>query len=317
MEELLNILRPVIIALDIAIVYYLVYRMLLIIKGTRAVQMLTGLLLIIVASFLSQETWLGLSTVNWILQQFIGSLLLIVVILFQSDIRRALTVFGRTQFLTGFGTGAEAQVIDELVKATTSLASQKIGALMVVERDADLGPYMEDGTRIDAKLSKELLYALFVPERQNPLHDGAAVLQRGRVAAAGVFLPMSVNPHLDRSLGTRHRAALGLAEETDALVIVVSEERGSASLALDGRLELDLSSLKLRERLAKLLLRPPSKVFRRDKEVVQVTPRAAAELVGGQMGPDAKSAPEPSVETTRTEPVMSTPPIEKDVPPTA
>lgn len=222
--------------LDVAIVYFLIYRLLLIIKGTRAVPMLIGLLTIILLYFISQETYLGLSTFNWILEQFIGSLFLIIVVLFQSDLRRALTAFGQTQFLSSFSSGSEAQVVDELVKASVSLANQGIGALIVVEREADLRPYMQEATRIDARVSKELLYSIFVPERQNPLHDGAVVVREGRVAAGGVFLPMSVNPQIDRMLGTRHRAALGLSEETDALVIVVSEETSQISLASGGRL---------------------------------------------------------------------------------
>ena len=251
--------------LDGALVYFVIYRMLLIIKGTRAVPMLIGLLLIAMLYVISQESLLNLATFNRLLQRFIDSLFLIVVVLFQADIRRALTSFGKPEFLNTFRTGEEAQVIDLLVKAGVSLASQKIGALIVVERKADLAPYLEGSTRIDARVSKELLYSIFVPERQNPLHDGAVVIQNGRIAAGGVFLPMSVNPQIDRALGTRHRAALGISEETDAVVIVVSEERGTMSLAVEGQLEQDLSSQALRKRLIAL---PESgamnKLFRRD-----------------------------------------------------
>ncbi|MCB9545179.1 MAG: TIGR00159 family protein [Myxococcales bacterium] len=241
--------------LDVAIVYYLIYRVLLIIKGTRAVPMLIGLVAIVLLYFFSQEDYVNLPTFNWLLQQFINSLFLIVVVLFQSDIRRALAAFGRTQFLTAFRTGQGAQVIEELVKASDSLARQAIGALVVVEREADLSPYMEDATTLDAKVTKELLYALFVPERQNPLHDGAVVIRQGRVEAAGVFLPMSINPNIARNLGTRHRAALGLSEETDAVVLVVSEERGAVSLAEGGKLEQDLDVDQLRDRLTDLLIK--------------------------------------------------------------
>jgi uncharacterized protein (TIGR00159 family) len=263
--------------LDVAIVFYVIYRLLLIIKGTRAVPMLIGLLAIILLYFVSQEAYLGLSTFNWILEQFIGSLFLIIVVLFQGDLRRALTAFGQTQLLSSFSSGAEAQVIDELVKASVSLANQRIGALVAVEREADLRPYMEEATKVDARVSKELLYSIFVPERQNPLHDGAVVVREGRVAAAGVFLPMSVNPQIDRMLGTRHRAALGLSEETDALVIVVSEERGTVSVAMDGRLELDVKPAALRDLLMRLLIRRPTRLFRRDRGVVSVPPRQEGE----------------------------------------
>jgi diadenylate cyclase len=241
--------------LDVLIVYYVIYRVLLIIKGTRAVPMLMGLVALVLLYFLSQKAYVDLPTFNWLLEQFINSLFLIVVVLFQSDIRRALAAFGRTQFLTGFRSGQGAQVIDELVKASNMLARQKIGALIVVEREGDLGPYMEEGTTVDAKISKELLYGIFVPDRQNPLHDGAVVVRGGRIETAGIFLPMSVNPNIERTLGTRHRAALGISEETDALIIVVSEERGTVSLAHDGQLEIDVGNTHMRERLTDLLLK--------------------------------------------------------------
>ncbi len=256
--------------LDVAIVYYLIYRVLLIIKGTRAVPMLMGLVVIVGVYVMSQPAWLNLQTFNWLLEQFIGSLFLIVVVLFQADLRRALAAVGRTQWLTSFRSGAGAQFIDEMVKATSALAQQSIGALIVVERTADLSPFMEDSSRLDAKVSKELVYSIFVPERQNPLHDGAVVIREGRIEAAGVFLPMSVNPQIDRALGTRHRAALGLSEETDALCVVVSEERGTVSLAFEGALELDLTPSEFRSRLTQLLMKPTRTLFRRDRSIVPV-----------------------------------------------
>lgn len=249
--------------LDVVIIFYIIYRVLLIIKGTRAVPMLVGITAIAVLYGLSQEGYLNLPTFNWLLEQFIGNILIILVVLFQADIRRALASFGRAQILTSFRTSEGAQVIDELVKATTSLADRRIGALVVIEREADLSPYLEESTRIEAKLSKELLYSLFVPERQNPLHDGAVVVRNGRIQAAGVFLPMSVNPAIDRALGTRHRAALGLSEETDAVIIVVSEERGAVSLAHEGELMPDLSPSELRDSLTTLMIKRPTRLFRR------------------------------------------------------
>ena len=255
-------------ALDVVVIYFVIYRVLLIIKGTRAVPMLTGLMAIAILYGVSQEGFLDLPTFNWLLEQFIGNLLIIVIILFQSDIRRALASFGQTPLLTSVRSGSGSQIIDELVKASTSLANQRIGALIAVEREADLTPYTDEGTRLEARLSKELLYSLFVPERQNPLHDGAVVIQNGQLAAAGVFLPMSVNPAIDRSLGTRHRAGLGLAEETDAVVIIVSEERGAISIACEGQLEIDVSPNALRESLTNLFIRRPIRRFRRsDKKL--------------------------------------------------
>ncbi len=270
--------------LDVAIVYYVVYRLLLIIKGTRAVPMLIGLTLITFAYVLSGERFLNLPTFNWLLEQFASWMLIIIVVLFQPDIRKALASMAGTQWFSSFQSGAGAQVIDDLVKATSALSQQSIGALIVIERAADLTPFLEDATRLEAKVSKELLYSLFVPERQNPLHDGAVVIRQGRVEAAGVFLPMSVNPLIDRTLGTRHRAALGLSEETDAVVLVVSEERGSVSVAFEGDLQLDLTPQDLRQRLTSLLIRRPRSLFRRDKSVVTL-------LKQGEQASPPKEAP--------------------------
>ena len=244
--------------LDIALIAFVFYRILLFIRGTRAVPMLLGLLVIAFAFMISQDSLLNLSTFNWMLEQFIGNILIIVVVLFQSDIRKALAAFGQTRFLSAFRSAQGAQTIDELVKAMTSMAGQNIGALIVIEREADLSSFGGEGTRIDARISKELLYTLFVPERQNPLHDGAVLIQGGQITSAGVFLPMSVNPDLERSLGTRHRAGVGLSEETDAVVLIVSEERGTMTVAMDGRLSGELSSIELRRVLTEALTRADS-----------------------------------------------------------
>lgn len=217
--------------------------------------MLVGLLGIAFAFMISQESVLNLSTFNWMLDQLIGNILIIIIVLFQSDIRKALAAFGQTRFLSAFRSAQGAHIIDELVKAVTSMARQNIGALIVIEREADLTNFAREGTRMDARVSKELVYTLFVPERQNPLHDGAALIQRGLITSAGVFLPMTVNPSLERSLGTRHRAGVGLSEETDAIVLIVSEERGSVTVAVDGQLSNELSSGELRRILTDALTR--------------------------------------------------------------
>jgi diadenylate cyclase len=217
--------------------------------------MLVGLLAIAFAFMISQESVLNLSTFNWMLDQLIGNILIIIIVLFQADIRKALAAFGQTRFLSAFRSAQGAHIIDELVKAVTSLAGQNIGALIVIEREADLTNFAREGTRMDARVSKELIYTLFVPERQNPLHDGAALIQRGLITAAGVFLPMTINPSLERSLGTRHRAGVGLSEETDAIVLIVSEERGSVTVAVDGQLSNELSSGELRRILTDALTR--------------------------------------------------------------
>ena len=244
--------------LDVALIAFVFYRILLFIRGTRAVPMLVGMLAIAFAFMVSQESLLNLSTFNWMLEQFIGNILIIVVVLFQADIRKALAAFGQTRFLSAFRSAQGAQTIDELVKAMTSMAGQNIGALIVIEREADLTNFAREGTRIDARVSKELLYTLFVPERQNPLHDGAVLIQQGQITSAGVFLPMSVNPTLERSLGTRHRAGVGLSEETDALVLLVSEERGTMTVAMDGQLSSELTSIELRRVLTEALTRAES-----------------------------------------------------------
>ena len=249
--------------LDVFLIYFVLYRVLLIIKGTRAVPMLIGLMAIALLYGLTQPGRLDLPTFNWLLEQFIANLLLIVIVLFQSDIRKALASFGQTQFLSSIRSGSGSQTIDEVVKACSALASQRIGALIAVQREADLEAFTAEGTRVDARVSKELIYSLFVPERQNPLHDGAVVIQAGKLTVAGVFLPMSVNPSIDRGLGTRHRAGLGLAEETDAVVIIVSEERGAISVACDGELDMDVSPSALRELLTNLFIRRPIRRFRR------------------------------------------------------
>ncbi|MFZ4737742.1 MAG: diadenylate cyclase CdaA [Bradymonadia bacterium] len=260
MRELTSAFHTIAPVVDAVIVFLLIYRVLLLIKGTRAVPMLIGLLALILLYFVSQDAFLGLATFNWLLEKFIGSLFLIIVVVFQADIRRALVAFGGAQFFTNFRSASEAQLLDELVKCSGLLAGQRIGALIVLERDAKLDQYMDESVKLDARITKELLYTLFVPERQNPLHDGAVVLREGRVYAAGVFLPMSVRTQVDRQLGTRHRAALGLSEETDAVVVVVSEERGEISLAVDGRLERNLGPQVLRDRLTELLMRKPARV---------------------------------------------------------
>ena len=254
MRDLIEAFRTVAPFIDALIVYLLIYRALLLIKGTRAVPMLIGLSTLVGLYFVSQDAFLGLATFN-------GSLFLIVVVVFQADIRRALVAFGGAQFFSNFRSASEAQLLDEVVKCAGLLAGQRVGALVVLERDAKLDQYMDDSVKLDARVSKELVYALFVPERQNPLHDGAVVIRDGRVYAGGVFLPMSARAQVDRQLGTRHRAALGLSEETDAVVLGVSEERGEVSLAVDGRLERSLTSQALRDRLVELLMRKPPRAM--------------------------------------------------------
>lgn len=235
--------------LDIVIVAFLIYQVLNMIKGTRAVQMLMGLVFLFVLYYLSQV--LRLPTLNWVLDNLLSSLVLIVIVLFQNDIRRLLTNVGANPFFGGMSHTEESKVIEEAVISCQILASRRIGALIVFQRDVGLGTYADTGTVLDARLSKELLQSIFITI--SPLHDGALIVQHGRAKSAGCLLPLSTNPLLSRALGTRHRAGLGITEETDAVVLIVSEERGSVSLAVDGQLYLDLEPVEIQDRLKGLL----------------------------------------------------------------
>jgi uncharacterized protein (TIGR00159 family) len=268
MEPLLEILRveswtgALLVVLDMAIVYYVIYRILLLIKGTRAVQMLIGLVLVLVFYFLSQDGYLNLSTTHWFIERFIANFIIIIVIIFQRDIRRALAEVGQTSFLSGTRVFEETQVIEEVIKASMMLSSRKIGGLIAIEREADLTHHTEEGIQLGADVSKDILFNLFLPEHQNPLHDGAVIIQQSRVAAAGCFLPLTNNPAVEKSLGTRHRAAIGLSEETDAAVVVISEETGTVSIAFNGDLYRELEAAEMRELLQKLYSGQPFTIRR-------------------------------------------------------
>lgn len=245
-------IRPTDIALaaaDVLIVYYIIYRILLIIKGTRALQALLGLVFIMLGYGVCKA--LGLVAVSWLFDQFFGSLLLVMVIIFQSDIRRALSRIGRNPFSTMVTSAEEARIIDGMVKAAAKFSERRTGALIVIEREADLADYIESGIRINGEVTAELLLTLF--DTHTPLHDGAVIIQQGRLAAAAVLLPLSGNPTLARELGTRHRAAIGISEETDAVVVVVSEETGKISLCMKGRITRDLDQDTLRKVLLNLV----------------------------------------------------------------
>jgi diadenylate cyclase len=232
-------------ALDMAVVAFVVYRIMLLIRGTRAVPMVLGLALLGVAYIGSQM--LGLFTVNWLLNNFLGSLIIILVVIFQADIRRALTHVGTGPFLGFRGNGSIAA--EELAQAADWLSTHRIGGLIVLEREVGLSDYIEAGRPVDAQLSAALLETIFMPG--SPLHDGAVIVKGDQVLAAKCVLPLSTNSDLG-PLGTRHRAALGLTEETDAAVVVVSEEDGTISLAKDGVLTRHLEPASLRQRLEAL-----------------------------------------------------------------
>jgi diadenylate cyclase len=237
--------------LDIAVVSFLIYELLLLIRGTRAVQMAVGGGFLIGLFFLSR--WLHLETVNWLIRNLAGYVVFAVIVLFQSDIRRALAHFGRAPFFRYFARTLESEedIVEELVVASTSLAARRIGAIVVLEREIGLRNYIEGGIPLDATVTYDLLASIFQPG--SPLHDGAVIIQGERIAAAACFLPLSVNPRLSKDLGTRHRAALGLTEENDALAIVVSEETGSISLVIGGGIERGVTADRLRSSMRDLL----------------------------------------------------------------
>lgn len=238
--------------LDILIVSILIYEFLKLIRGTRAVQMAVGSMLIVVLFYVSRLA--PLQTVNWMIRNMLVYVAFAAIVIFQSDIRRALAHFGQAPFFRYFNRQeAASETIEEVVVAATTLASQRIGAIIAIEREIGLRNYIESGIPLDATLTYDLLVTIFQPG--SPLHDGAVIIiQEDRVAAAACFLPLTVNPRVSRELGTRHRAAIGLTEECDAVAIVVSEETGAISLALDGRIERAVSPDQLRDRLRTLVL---------------------------------------------------------------
>jgi len=236
--------------LDILVVSVLIYEVLKLIRGTRGVQMAVGSLLVVGLFYVSQLA--PLQTLNWLIRNALVYVAFAAIVIFQSDIRRALAHFGQAPFFRYFYHQEVAdETIEEVVVATTMLSQQRIGAIVAIEREIGLRNYIESGIPLDATLTYDLLVTIFRPG--SPLHDGAVILQEGRIAAAACFLPLTVNPRLSRELGTRHRAAIGLTEENDAAAIVVSEETGNISIALDGEIERDLTPDHLRERLRNLI----------------------------------------------------------------
>lgn len=216
--------------LDLFLVWLVVYRVLLLTKKSGAVQILSGMGILAIAYLLSYQ--MELITFNYLLEKIFGNLFLIVVILFQGEIRRALAQIGSTPFFSGASRMEESQNLEELGKGIMALAQRGCGALVVIEREITLDYFIEEGTVLDAQISAEILLSVFHPT--SPLHDGAVIVRGGRLFAAGCFLPLSKNPVLDKNLGTRHRAAIGLTEETDAYVFVVSEENKSVGLVHGG-----------------------------------------------------------------------------------
>lgn len=228
--------------LDILIVAAIVYRGLLIIKGTKAAQMLIGIGVLFIALLFSK--YLGFFTIDWIIQSLWAQIVLAMIILFQPEIRKTLAQMGEARFIPSFTSAEELKSLEEIVKASVALANRKIGALIVIEKETILTDFIEMGTQLDAKVSRELLLSIFHPS--SPIHDGAIIIRGNRVIAAGCFLPLTLSIDISKSLGTRHRAGIGLTEETDAVVIIVSEETGSITTAVGNKIEknVDMGSLR-------------------------------------------------------------------------
>jgi diadenylate cyclase len=237
-------------ALDVLLLAIIFYQILLLIRGTRAAQILIGMLLVVGLFVISNV--FPLTTVNWMMNKFYSSFIIILIIIFQDDIRHVLSSMGRRKIFAGQDLSTSIHIIDEISRAASSLAAKRIGALIVIERGIILTRYVDIGIPLDARISKEILMSIFHPS--SPIHDGAVILQRGRIAASGCFLPLTRDDHVDPNLGTRHRAALGISEETDALVVVVSEEGASVAIVEDGRITRKPDGKALREELARRLL---------------------------------------------------------------
>jgi diadenylate cyclase len=230
---------------DIALVWLIVYRVLNLIRRTGTIQMLSGLGILAIAYVGSQ--WFELYTVNWLLEKFFTNLFVIVVVLFQGEIRRALAHIGSHPLFTDISSAMETHIIEEIAKGVISSAERGYGVLIVIEKDILVDYHIELGTELDSRISAEVILSIFHP--QAPMHDGALLIRGGKIVSAGCFLPLSKNPALDKNLGTRHRAAIGLTEETDALVLVVSEETRSISLVSGGHMSPNVELAEVRQAL--------------------------------------------------------------------
>lgn len=235
---------------DILIIASIIYTLLSLMRGTRAMQMVLGILILFGSASLLVQLY-PLTTLKWVIDKFYSSIIIIIVILFQEDIRQMLSRVGKKSFLGSSENISSQYILDEITRAAAALAQARIGALIVIERNIILNRYIDVGTLLESKISKELLLAVFNPE--SPIHDGAVIIQQGRVAAAGCFLPLTRDTDIDSNFGTRHRAAIGISQETDAVVIAVSEERGTISLVIDGKVSRNLDPKELRKALRSLL----------------------------------------------------------------
>lgn len=238
--------------LDILIVAIIIYQVLVLLRGTRGAQMALGIIVVTVFYYLSRR-W-HLETVQWILTNLLPFFFLAIIIIFQSEIRRGLASIGKNPFWRSLTPMRFSDVYDEIALSATALSSQRIGGLIVLEREIGLKTYIESGVALNAQLSYDLLMTIFNPH--TPLHDGAVIVQRNKIASAACFLPLTLDPRLSKELGTRHRAAIGITEETDAVAVVISEETGVISLAEGGQIERALDGEQLKRRLYQLFQLP-------------------------------------------------------------
>mgnify|MGYP006380210475 CR=1 FL=1 len=248
----LNFFDIIINVVDIALVWLVIYKLLVVIKGTKAVQLLKGIFVIIIVRSLS--AFFGLNTLGWMMQQAMEWGVLAIIVIFQPELRRALEQLGRGKLFSRnvVEENATEKMIEAVTKATTYMAKRRIGALLSIERETGLNEYIETGIGLDSQITSELLINIFIPN--TPLHDGAVIIQKDKLAAAACYLPLSESPFISKELGTRHRAALGVSEVTDCLTVVVSEETGSISLTKNGDLHRDLTPEEFKELLKKELV---------------------------------------------------------------
>ncbi|MHB8108501.1 MAG: diadenylate cyclase CdaA [Syntrophorhabdaceae bacterium] len=234
---------------DVIIVAFIIFRVFILIKGTRAIQLLLGLVIVMFVFALAKR--LELFTLSWIFNSFIGSIVFVVIVIFQDDLRRLLLALGRSPFFRKISYVKETLFLDELTNACLVMKKRSMGALVVVEREVGLEEFMEAGVRFDAEVNAELVVSIF--QFASPLHDGALIIREGRIVSAGCVLPLTTADEIDKSLGTRHRAAIGITEVTDAVAIIVSEEKGIISYAQHGQIHLNISADELRKVLKDVL----------------------------------------------------------------
>jgi uncharacterized protein (TIGR00159 family) len=295
--------RDLIIAIaDIAIVYYMVYRALRLLRGTRAVQMLVGLVVVGAAIFTAKQ--LELTTLSWLLDHLLNFSIIFFIIIFQHDIRRVLMRMGRGLWWQS-RSYERTTVFEEVIRAAERLAHLRVGALIVLERDADLMDHLtEPGIEVGGKVTEDLLVSIFLPDAENKLHDGAVIIKELRIAQAGAVLPLSDNAKLDKALGTRHRAAIGVTEETDAVSVVVSEERGSISLCFGGNVARDLDGATLRKALLGLFQKETKR--QRERRRTQTAQIAVPAVIQAEPTvPSPAPSPAPSARPSQRMPIVN------------